>query len=881
MSELAGRFRRFFSATNRGAEPYPWQEALMASIAASGRWPAAIAAPTGAGKSSVVDLHVFLVAERERARAAGADGPARPPRRLVLAAPRRVLVEDQFLRAQELAGLLAEPEPAGDPIVTEVAAALQRLNTPDHAEDERRSPLGVARLRGGVRVETQWRLDPSQCQVICATPQMWGSRLLGRGYRGSRLSRNLELGLLGHDVAVVIDEAHLHGRLVETASKVASLSSAPMGLQLVAMSATQRDAAGAHGLTSADLAAPQLARRVRARKRIELVEVDDWRRDAVAKLIERADARRGQGTVGVFVNTVEMALQVAARLDGEVELVCGRMRPADIDAMRMRRPGLLDAHGNEAVDFLVSTQSLEVGVDLDLPALVTAIAPAAALAQRAGRLNRSGSRDDAVLTVVAPADLATTRPEALERAFAPYAGEDLVAAVAWLAALDGDASPERISATPLPQGPVSVPVPAITSVELETAAMTSIALAADIEPAFYVEEPTERADRSISIGARDHLDRSPEVVRQALLAAPPRAHELASLDLDNRRVIGAVFAAAAGSCWVVRSDRGRRSAAPVTDPETLLPGDTLVVPAASRICSAGVIGVPRGRPTPIGDVMRDRPDGLTPDAVVMLRRDEVKAAIEGLPLGGRKARSALATLVAATGAPEVASALSNRRLRDVSVSWCADEEDEHGLLVVVTTDHDGRLPAVGVGDAPVTVEDHGKAVEARLTQIIDALDLAPEALGVDPAQLALAARWHDEGKRHPRFQLRMGAPPDGPPLAKPAPGHVADRGDGWRHEQLSAAAAWARAGGDPVAAIVVAGHHGHGLPLFDRDPAAVLGDWAGCEPEVEAAVQELFGPFGVYERERSRLQRSLGVHRVAYLEALLRCADMQISREGR
>jgi hypothetical protein len=80
---------------------------------------------------------------------------------------------------------------------------------------------------------------------------------------------------------------------------------------------------------------------------------------------------------------------------------------------------------------------------------------------------------------------------------------------------------------------------------------------------------------------------------------------------------------------------------------------------------------------------------------------------------------------------------------------------------------------------------------------------------------------------------------------------------------------------------LVAAHHGHGLPLFDRGPDAVQSGWDDCEPEVVDALRELFGEYGRYELERARLGRQLGVHRLAYLEALLRCADMQISREGR
>src|SRR5690606_34192784 len=69
--ELAERFARFFRAVNDGADPYPWQVDLLVSLLTEGRWPTASVAPTGAGKSSVVDVHVFAVAERARRVAAG------------------------------------------------------------------------------------------------------------------------------------------------------------------------------------------------------------------------------------------------------------------------------------------------------------------------------------------------------------------------------------------------------------------------------------------------------------------------------------------------------------------------------------------------------------------------------------------------------------------------------------------------------------------------------------------------------------------------------------------------------------------------------------------------------------------------------------------
>jgi CRISPR-associated endonuclease/helicase Cas3 len=886
------RFERFFSAVNDGHGAYRWQGRLVELVAREGRWPTGIAMPTGAGKSSVVDVHVFLVAERERLRTAKKQvrraAVARPPRRLVLVAPRRALVDDQFEHARRLADTLraavSNPDDHGRAVV-DVARSLAALRSAEDGASLDASPLCVTRMRGGVRLDLDWRLDPGQCQVICATPQMWGSRLLLRGFQATRRSRDLEAGLLGHDVAVVIDEAHLHERLIETARRVARVDDDSLGLQVVAMSATRAED-DALRMDDDDRSDEKLCERVEANKQVAVTSVDNWRRDAAGELAKQAQSLAGEGTVGVFVNTVAMALDVAGRLEGAVEIVCGRMRPADVARLRAARPGLLDSKGNLEVDFLVSTQSLEVGVDLDLPAIVTTIAPAGALAQRAGRLNRSGERTRSRLVVLAPRNLADAPAAELDKLFAPYSGDDILAAMRWIDTLAGDVSPQRVSETPLPTHRRPV-LPPLTRVELETFALADQDLSADADVAFYVEEPRDKAESEIWIGARRYLDWPEHQVRAMLRAAPPRPHELASFPLGSQ--LDAVLEAGR-NCWVIRDENGRASAEPLgllrerDDP--LKPRDVVLVAHGSPVCTRGVIGlVGRKAGEPLNSVMADRPDG-EPDMIEVLEATEVQPALELDPtLGSRRARSELARVLAAAGKRAAATAL-RRRLNELEVTWCEEgSECERGLLVLSPTVSEGRLPATAVSESSITIDDHCAAVESRLDAIIarQGVDV-PVALGVGRGQLLAAARWHDAGKHHPRFQQRMGAKPGDPPLAKPAPGYRPDRGrrgDGWRHEPLSAAYIWARCGRDPVSTLVGGAHHGHGLPLFNRGRDAILDGWDGCEPDVREAVSELFGGCGRYELERARLIAALGLHRLAFLEALLRCADMQVSREGR
>lgn len=92
-------FDEFFAAVNGGWQPFAWQRRLVSYLVDHRRWPARISAPTGSGKTAVIEAHVFAVAlsagEREPER--------RLPRRLSLVVDRRALVDDQYDHAGELA----------------------------------------------------------------------------------------------------------------------------------------------------------------------------------------------------------------------------------------------------------------------------------------------------------------------------------------------------------------------------------------------------------------------------------------------------------------------------------------------------------------------------------------------------------------------------------------------------------------------------------------------------------------------------------------------------------------------------------------------------------------------------------------------------------
>jgi CRISPR-associated endonuclease/helicase Cas3 len=559
-------FTCYFAELHDGHAPFAWQERLLDEVLEQGRWPAAITAPTGAGKTAVIDVHVFA-----QALAATGSGPT-PPRRLSMVVNRRVLVDDQYVYAQTLARRLAAATGDGRPVLAAMRERLWRLAVPDpdrRAEESaggERSPLVVARLRGGAPPSRSWRDLPTAAAVICATPEMWGSRLLFRGYGSARGAWPREAGLLACDSVLIVDEAHLARQLLCTARRVAELGAVAeqaigaSPVQVVETTATPAGAIGADsvGVEAGDLDHELLSARLSRPKPVSLRPVKDWEATkatakAVSALAEASiemltgapAAAPGEGacaTVGCFVNTVARALAVASELrnrtvDGRalrVVALCGQVRPIDVDRLERHHPGLLTVAGNGEVDVLVSTQSLEVGVDLDLAGMVTELASGSALAQRAGRVNRRGLRSRAPIVVTIPEG-----GEVTERVRSgPYEAEELRAALDWLHLRESQPeglAPWALRSDPPPQAGTRRML--CQRPELAQAwhwARTSDDLAAEPELELWLADEFA-TDTSVGLVVRDELpEDAPDAIR-LLRVLPPRRHEVFSVPFGAAR----------------------------------------------------------------------------------------------------------------------------------------------------------------------------------------------------------------------------------------------------------------------------------------------------------------------------------------------------------
>ena len=121
-----------------------------------------------------------------------------------------------------------------------------------------------------------------------------------------------------------------------------------------------------------------------------------------AASLARGMIQSGRKRIAVMVNRVAIAHKVHAALmkpedlPAKVELMTGRMRPVDRDALVERLdPVLRSAEPCDPLQplVLVTTQCLEVGADFSFDGLITECASLDALRQRFGRMNRLGDLD--------------------------------------------------------------------------------------------------------------------------------------------------------------------------------------------------------------------------------------------------------------------------------------------------------------------------------------------------------------------------------------------------------------------------------------------------------------------------------------------------------
>jgi len=380
-------FDRFFE-TATGFAPYAYQR----HVALEG-FPDLVEAPTAAGKTEAM-----VVPWLWRVFQGPPEVQAVTPRRLVIALPMRTLVEQTRDRIESI---------------------LERLDLADE--------VLVRVLMGGSLKKpdlNRWRMSPHQRTIVVGTIDSIVSRGLNRGYGATRGAYPIDFALVTNGAQLVVDEVQLGVQATTTLRQLRAFqrvwgTAEPVGL--TCMSATVLPEAidvvdnpydpattTVIRLTDEDEHNVALAKRLRAIRIVEELPGTG----SSASIADSAMETHVPATLTlVMVNTVKRAVEIYQALkkrkpSADLRLIHSRFRGVEraviVDAIRAQE----HSGGGQIV---VSTQSLEAGVDLDARTLITEAAPWSSLVQRAGRCNRTGDQPSARLRWFTPRSLSTVR----------------------------------------------------------------------------------------------------------------------------------------------------------------------------------------------------------------------------------------------------------------------------------------------------------------------------------------------------------------------------------------------------------------------------------------------------------------------------------------
>lgn len=885
----------FRGVTGIAAGPHPWQARLAADAACADRL---IRIPTGFGKTAGTVLawlyrRVVL-------------GDTSWPTRLVLVLPMRVLVE----------------QAVGEIRRWTAAAGLD---------------LETHLLMGGVDAGA-WALEPERPAVLVGTQDMLLSRALNRGYSASRGRWPIDFGLLHHDALWVLDEVQLMGVGLPTTAQLAAFrrSDEEAGSERVPlrpaatwwMSATLRP----EWLESPETR-PWLPRLVEGC--LSIPEPDRkgglW---SVSKGLERSEsatpaevaalvrARHEAGSLTlVVVNRVERAIEVfdaltAAWTEGkgkkaqlaegapDLRLVHSRFRGAERsrwaasgDDGFLRRGAAVPPAGR----VIVATQVVEAGVDLSARLLVTDLAPWSSVVQRLGRLARyAGEQGQAVVVGVAPDD---------DKGAAPYAAADLVAAseaLVHVAERGGDAGLGALEAT---EAEIAERAPELLT-RMFRQERGQLLLRDDLEELFDTSADLSGVDLDVSPFIREGDERDVQVAWRALdgdpgdpgeeaapkgksgvRLAPLRREELCPVPVYRAREW-----LKGKKALVRRYDDGLWSWLGAEDLRRLVPGASIVVPAAQ-----GGYDPARGfDPKASAHVpVVDAPDALLPELAEALERSGESAdddalsaarAWKSIATHGKETAEQVRDLAAGLELPEALS-----RLLDLAARW-HDAGKGHEVFQRAIRDEAraGAGPAAARRDFAKAPEDAWAKPAYRSRpgfrhELVSALGLLEALRRAAPEHPALLGG-------HGDLLAALGAPTPAPP----EPGLA-------EHPLVRELVALDAQDFDLVL-FLVAAHHGkvrcrlsstprdleggadrptiHGVADGDVLPSLRLADEDGGThplPALEVSLEpaelgfsERFGPS--WSERVDGLRRRHGPFRLAFLEALLRIADVRASR---
>lgn len=861
------------------------------------------------------------------------EGPVSLPRRLVYVVDRRTVVDQATDVAMDLRERLA------DPALKEVCAGLLELSTDEEKPLSISTLRGEYADNGEWREDPARAAIIIGTVDMIGSRLLFSGYGVSRRMRPVHAGFLGQDTLIVHDEAhlspafgSLIKEIR---RLQKDAREVR-----PIRVMELSATRRGEGAAEVFTIAADDWANCTVKRRLRAAKRVHLRSPGDapGTIDAIAR--EAASYKDAKVRVVVYVRSPKTAgLVVKALTDpkthriepNRIALLTGTIRGYERDQMtlvpwdaipegqaRDRARVFQGFRANpgrpppDTTEYLVATSAGEVGVDLDADHMVSDLTTLDSMIQRLGRVNRLGGRTDTTVTVFdirekdeeAPDDQ-DQRLDATRRALGSL---DRIG--------DGggfDASPDALRRLVETLGPNVIAdafskrpdIPGLTDILLDGWAMTSVD---DLPGRPAVDRWLHGRDGqqpSLYVAWREevgHLDKVyvsdlPDLLKTIFGKHPVRAQERVGGPLSDVVEELKKVARRSDGLAVVLLPRGAPRALLLSDvlkdPASLKEATIVLAPAAGGKDDEGMIAG--------GDVktVRDVADLPSPGkrkndeapvvqrVRVLLTRDGETDTWRARRLGGDDGPDGVG--LEATGFKGAVREARTKRglgldlMRETGravLAWDSDGDESRALLLFAL--RGTPEAAEGSQDAlrdPVTITDHNAAVGEQARSTVRRLHLT-QSFPLIADAVELAAARHDLGKDRDGWQKAIGHRPPKPrpdawtPWAKSDRQGFDDSECGkYRHEfgSLREAAKDAVITVHPERELIlhlIATHHGWGRPHFAEEQWDIADDLAYGENEAVAA--------NVLWRY-AELQRRLGRWQLAWLEALVRAADIEVS----
>lgn len=788
-----------------GHPPYLWQfEAFQAFV--ENRIPAALALPTGSGKTSLIPIWLLSLLHQQ------ADtGKIALPRRLVWVINRRAVVDQATEIAETLAQKFEEP---GD-----MRSFLDSISVT--------GGLAVSTLRGEHEDNQEWSDDPSKPAIVVGTVDMVGSRLLFAGYGLSSRQQAQDAGLLGNDVLLVNDEAQLSpafARLIRRVEGIRRQTQIPLlkPFRTIHISATLDESSVTAGVFQFDMESEpseHFQRIYRAKKSLHLRKISRaGKSDELVGFAIRSDAIR----IIIMVDTPESARRTAASIrkaarSDRVLTMTGTMRGYERDALT-KNPLFAcftspDAVPTERV-WLVCTSAGESGIDMSCDRMISDFVPAERLIQRFGRMNRFGETEGEAIVVYTDEDVES---------------EPGPSTLAYLKSLDGDISCRTLSKKPLPPEACSArsPLARLHDWDLQLLSYSSLRHSAckpNVDGFLHGQE-TEPPYTEVAWRAEvDYLLRaSDEDVEEWLNVVRVLSHEKLREHTDT--VLELIRASGRHRDFVVRESSG--DITPFSEVEGFRNALLILPPGMLGLSSGMLAAEDDGAPFDVmGDARGER----------FVRREGKIFKLLGPDDGVTE--------------EQFNESLKRSKMR-VRLAISVGEDIE---LIYVE-----KKPQKTANTDNVYLDEHLLEVEQNMRHLATALGIPADTLEL----LARAAALHDIGKEHPNWQRAFGNN-GGRLIAKLAKGRRVIRQNvlaGLRHEFVSVLQSTDE---DPLVLQIIASHHKWGRPHF---PERGYDKRRSLEENRQHNLANM--------KRFVDLQKRYGIWGLAYLEALLRAADVE------